>query len=809
MIQHLKKIEIPVVLKGIAILVLLCASPFAGSTQEGLVINEFMLSNSDAFSASDDEYPDWLELYNGSNEDVNLQGYGLSDNYDDPFKWVFPDVSIPQGDYMVVFASGEDEFEYGSFHTNFKLSSSGEEILLTKPNGLPVDEIEPVSVGENISYGRYPDGSEHMERLFAHSAGDSNNETNGIHFSHEPGFFASAIELILSPSGNQDIRFTTDGSDPSFDSPLYTTPIVLDELVNAPNVYSDILTSPSWESPIDPVYKCHIIRAALFDGDEIDSDIYHKTYFIDPDTFERFEGYNGLSIISDPDNLFSAETGIYVPGDFFETSNTTWTGNYFQKGIEWERDGNFQYFSAQGELLVDQNVGLRIHGGKGRNLPQKSLRIYARDEYGAPRVNRELFDFKDSRIFRRLVVRNSLSGWQNTVIKDECTAYICRDLEFEVLASQPVVVFLNGEYWGIQSIREYFDDNYVSEEFELEEDSINIVLHGSGGRPDVPIDWGIVHGTNADHIALYDFLNNNELEDPVNYDYIAGKLNIPSIIDYYCAEIYFNNADWPTNNNKLWQNGIDGKWSQLFFDLDGGWSYLGTSFNALHRALSDNGIAQAAPYATFLLRKLIEAPEFQEAFLARMACLMNDEFTEDTLTEAVELYKAKYFDGMPEHIERWGDPVSMSAWENKVQTMVVFSAYRKGYMIDHINAEFNIDFIPDDYECPEEVDPPVDPDYGPESALEGEDDPLDISEIAAMDQHVFLYPNPSTTNSIWLDFDLETARVAYEIYDLTGKRLSNGSASHHDQIALPFDAGTYVVRILHGYTHTTKTIIVQ
>ena len=108
LIQHLKKIEIPVVLKGIAILVLLCASPFAGSTQEGLVINEFMLSNSDAFSASDDEYPDWIELYNGSNEDVNLQGYGLSDNYDDPFKWVFPDVSIPQGDYMVVFASGEE-----------------------------------------------------------------------------------------------------------------------------------------------------------------------------------------------------------------------------------------------------------------------------------------------------------------------------------------------------------------------------------------------------------------------------------------------------------------------------------------------------------------------------------------------------------------------------------------------------------------------------------------------------------------------------------------------------------------------------
>lgn len=779
------------------------------SAQLGLVINEIMLSNATTIASEENEFPDWIELYNGSGEDVNLNGYGLSDRDDDLFQWSFPDVIIYQGEYLIIFASNEDMFEDGYYHTNFKLSSAGERVILTKPSQIILDQIDPVSVGTDISYGRYPDGSEHMERLYSSTPGESNNSVNGILFSHESGYFTSSFELNISPSGNQEIRYTTDGSDPDMDSPIYSAPILLGELTDAPNVYSEIETSPSWNTPEDLVYKCHVIRAALFDGDEIDSEIYHKTYFVDPDIYDRYAGYNVLSIITDPDNLFNPDSGIYVPGQYFEASNTTWTGNYFKKGIEWERNGNFQYFSANGQLLVDQNVGLRIHGGKGRNLPQKSFRVYARDDYGAPRVNYPFFEFKDTEVHSRLVVRNTQSGWQKTVIKDECTAYVCRNLNIEVSASQPVVVFLNGEYWGLQSIREYLDDNFISEAHHIEEDSVNMVLHGSGNRPTLPDDWGTVHGTNEGHIALYEFLNNNSLDDQVNYDYVASWLNIESIVDYYCAEVYFNNADWPTNNNKLWQEGLDGQWSQLFYDLDGGWSYLGTSFNALHRALSDNGSAQAAPYATLLFRKLMEAPDFYDAYLTRMACLMKNDFSQETLNEAIDIYKAKYFEGIPEHIERWNDPVSMAVWENKVQTMVVFAEYRKDYMITHINDEFLIDFDPESYDCIVIAPPPVDDDLGLESEVGAEDEPLDLTEINELDQMVVVYPNPSVNGHVWLDFNLNVAQVNYEIYDLRGKLLKTGTARHHDQITMPDSNGSYVIRVLNGQNYTTRTLLVQ
>ena len=57
-----------------------------------------------------DEYgntPDWIELYN--NEDIDLTGYGLSDNIDDPFKWIFPNINLNSERYLLIFASGEGQ----------------------------------------------------------------------------------------------------------------------------------------------------------------------------------------------------------------------------------------------------------------------------------------------------------------------------------------------------------------------------------------------------------------------------------------------------------------------------------------------------------------------------------------------------------------------------------------------------------------------------------------------------------------------------------------------------------------------------
>ena len=86
-----------------------------------LVINEIMTSNSGALAAPNRGSYDWIELYNGSNQDINLANYGLSDE-ENKSKWAFPDVAIKAKSYLVVYLSGTNE---DGLYANFKLSSSG------------------------------------------------------------------------------------------------------------------------------------------------------------------------------------------------------------------------------------------------------------------------------------------------------------------------------------------------------------------------------------------------------------------------------------------------------------------------------------------------------------------------------------------------------------------------------------------------------------------------------------------------------------------------------------------------------------
>ncbi|MCK4445863.1 MAG: lamin tail domain-containing protein, partial [Candidatus Marinimicrobia bacterium] len=75
---------------------------------QGIVFNEVMSSNVTILIDEDGEYPDWIEVYNSSDAVINLDGYGISDDESDPFKWTFPDVSLGMHQFMVLFASGKN-----------------------------------------------------------------------------------------------------------------------------------------------------------------------------------------------------------------------------------------------------------------------------------------------------------------------------------------------------------------------------------------------------------------------------------------------------------------------------------------------------------------------------------------------------------------------------------------------------------------------------------------------------------------------------------------------------------------------------
>ena len=122
-----------------------------------VVINEIMASNTKTVQDENGEYDDWIELYNNANTDISLKGFYLSDNSSNPFKWIFPDTFIRANSFLILWAD-EDETQPG-LHVNFKLSKSGEEVLLYDSSKQLVDSLNFGAQQDDISLGRYPNGT--------------------------------------------------------------------------------------------------------------------------------------------------------------------------------------------------------------------------------------------------------------------------------------------------------------------------------------------------------------------------------------------------------------------------------------------------------------------------------------------------------------------------------------------------------------------------------------------------------------------------------------------------------------------------
>lgn len=137
----------------------------AGVSQGQVVISEFMAKNDATLLDGDGNYSDWIELYNSGDAAVNLTGWYLSDDSTDLTQWAFPSKSIAAGEFLVVFASGQETAGYtdagGYLHTNFKLSASGESVILTNADGVTIEHsfIDYPEQDDDVSYGLGQDSS--------------------------------------------------------------------------------------------------------------------------------------------------------------------------------------------------------------------------------------------------------------------------------------------------------------------------------------------------------------------------------------------------------------------------------------------------------------------------------------------------------------------------------------------------------------------------------------------------------------------------------------------------------------------------
>ena len=140
----------------------------------GIYLNEIMADNQFTIADENGEYSDWIEIYNANEFSVNLAGLFLSDDTRYPDKWQFPNVTIESHDFLIIWASGDDDD--GNLHSNFSLSQNGEFVGLFNKNGVvAIDSLHYPQLGADVSYGRNPDGSTTLQQLEISTPNASNN----------------------------------------------------------------------------------------------------------------------------------------------------------------------------------------------------------------------------------------------------------------------------------------------------------------------------------------------------------------------------------------------------------------------------------------------------------------------------------------------------------------------------------------------------------------------------------------------------------------------------------------------------------
>ncbi len=619
------------------------------------VINEIMSINTTTIQDRDGDYPDWIELYNPGDSLINLTGYGFSDDTTDPLKWIFPSTILQPGEFKLVFASDKNYMtEEDYLHTNFKIKSDGEMLILSDSSGSIIDRVEAVQMKSDQSWGRQPDGSTTWLFFDQPTPGSTNNTGGFIDYSPDVdftlagGFYSDQLTVEINcASSDPAIHYTTDCSEPDENSPLYTGSILISETT--------------------------VLKARSYLDDLPGGNVFTQTYLIDEDiTFPV------ISLSTDDANLFDPDSGIYT--------------NFWD---DWERPIHFEFFETDGTQPVNVDAGIKIGGGATRRRSQKTFKIYFRSEYGTKSIYYQIFPNLPIFEFSTLFLRNSGNDWDQTHFRDAFLQTLVGDLDLDTQAYSPAVIFLNGEYWGILNIRERLTKDYLATHYGANPDEVDLleIAH--------PNDFvSVIEGDLTRFNSLYSYIEANDFSNDESYDYIKNHLDINNFIDFLISEIYFNNTDWPTNNIKFWHPGTEkGKFRMMLFDLD--WSYgyqrlrIGPAdentykANTLTWALQEDKL-----HIGYMFRKFLENQRFKMEFINRFADYLNTVFLPENVQPVIDAIKLPLEVEMPRHYDKFkSDPIS--AWYNSIDVLENFAKNRPPYIRQHIMNYFGIsDTVP-------------------------------------------------------------------------------------------------------------------
>ncbi|NVO20701.1 MAG: CotH kinase family protein [Bacteroidetes bacterium] len=644
------------------------------SAKAQVVINEYSVTNIDTYPDNYGEYPDWLELYNTASVSVNLAGYYLSDNPNNPTKWQFGlNATIPAHGFKKIWLSGRNESTFAGIHTNFKITQTktpAESLLFSDPSGTVLEQhlIEINQRGH--SRGRTTDGASTWSVFTSPTCGTSNNLSEGYPgYAQAPvmdkaaGFYPGSIMVSIStPEPDAVIRYTLNGTEPTVTSTAYTGPL--------------------------SVSSTRAIRARSFSNNPqiLPSLDEFNTYFVNVSYSLPVVSVTGDQLI----DLLNGDASL-VPY------------------------GSYEYFNRDKERTTKSFGQINKHGQDSWANPQRSIDLVCRDECGySNALNGQFFPTSTRTEFQRLILR--AAGDDNYPALD--TSAHMRD-DFIMTASELMgqnldwrrshrcIVYANGQFWGVYSLRERDDDAdymnyyYGQDRYHLQ---MNLLWGGT---------WAEYGGQQSldDYHDLYYYIMHNNMANEANFNYVASQYDYTSLADYMIINSYAVCSDW-INWNVGWWRGLDStgtkkRWCYILWDEDAIFNHY-INYTGIPTQLPtaspcfQEGITSDPEGHVDILNRLKANPVFKQYYVNRYVDLMNTGFKPEWMIHLLDSMAAMIEPEMTRHCTRWGG--SLQEWKNNVQKIRNFINTRYDAIKTGLNGCYD---LTGPYNITVNVDPPL------------------------------------------------------------------------------------------------------
>ena len=582
-----------------------------------LMLTEICVANIDQTIDYSNNYGGWIELYNPTVAGVSLDDWYISDDAGTLKKHKLTGYGVlNSGSYKCVFFDHNAlDGEYGPEATKqvrFKLNRNGGTLYLSK-NGKDIDlsVTYPESV-PRCSYARIRLDSDDWQYCGMPTPGSANaglfaQESLPVpEVDIDSKLFTSGFDVHVQIPFGTTLRYTTDGSTPT--------------LTNG-------TTSPNG---LFSITKNTVLRLRLFSDDKLPSGVVTRTYiYKDRDYYLPI-----VAVATDPRNLYDNMIGCYVDGK----NGVTGRGAEGKSNLnmDWERPVNFEYLTADGKMVINQETSFEVAGGWSRHFKPASFKVQARKLYdGNGHFPKSPFAAKPYQEYKQLLIRNG--GNNNRTdggprIKDGITQQVLTTSGFYVDAQefQPAHVFINGKYLAMMNVREPSNRFHGAANYGYDDDEIDGFEYSSGSY----------HQKGGTREAFDMMIQSSYYADTDDgYARVAELLDIDEFVRYMAAICYTGTDDWVLNNNNVkgyrWQD--DGKFHFVFFDQDLTWENTNNveeldnnEIIYLHRNLKENSkFRQLFVTAYCILHGSIYTPERCQFIADSICSLVKDALSFD------------------------------------------------------------------------------------------------------------------------------------------------------------------------------------